>query len=377
MDLFIFGTLLHLPLLEVVSGDPDIAKRISWAVRPEYRVSRVKDHVFPIMHDDPTGVAEGILITGLDDGEIARLDYYEKAFDYARIEFVVLDQYQRPRDVTAYVPPEGRWTPAEPWDREGWIAAYGEVTTMTGVEAIAAMDNMPAAQMGQLYPNMMARAASCQRAAKSNGTNSAESGRMGRGDVQVIGAHNRYAGFFNVEELDLSFRRFDGSMSDPVNRVVFIGVDCAIVLPYDPVRDRVMLVEQFRTGAYLRGDPNPWTIEPIAGRIDPGEGPEEAARREALEEAGITITDLKCVSAAYPSPGSTTEHFFIYVGLADLPDGSAGLGGKLSEAEDIRSQIMDWADFDKALNAGEFRLLPLLVAGHWLARNRDGLRTSA
>jgi nudix-type nucleoside diphosphatase (YffH/AdpP family) len=329
------------------------------------------------MHGDPTGVAEGIIIAGLDDGEIARLDYYEKAFDYARIEFVVLDQDQRPRDVTAYVPPVGRWTPAEPWDREGWIAAFGEVTTMTAVEAMATIDSMPAAQMGQLYPNMMARAASRQRAANSSGPNYDQSGRMGRNDVQVIEARKRYAGFFNVEELDLSFRRFDGSMSDPVNRAVFIGVDCAIVLPYDPVRDRVMLVEQFRTGAYLRGDPNPWTVEPIAGRIDPGEGPEEAARREALEEAGITLTDLKCVSAAYPSPGSTTEHFFIYVGIADLPDGSAGVGGKLSEAEDIRSQIMDWEDFDKALNAGEFRLLPLLVAGHWLARNRDGLRASA
>ena len=248
---------------------------------------------------------------------------------------------------------------------------------MTAVEAMATMDSMPAAQMGQLYPNMMARAASRQRAANSSGPDSNQSGRMGRNDVQVIEARKRYAGFFNVEELDLSFRRFDGSMSDPVNRAVFIGVDCAIVLPYDPVRDRVMLVEQFRTGAYLRGDPNPWTVEPIAGRIDPGEGPEEAARREALEEAGITLTDLKCVSAAYPSPGSTTEHFFIYIGIADLPDGSAGVGGKLSEAEDIRSQIMDWEDFDKALNAGEFRLLPLLVAGHWLARNRDGLRASA
>jgi nudix-type nucleoside diphosphatase (YffH/AdpP family) len=248
---------------------------------------------------------------------------------------------------------------------------------MTAVEAMATMDSMPAAQMGQLYPNMMARAASRQRAAKSSRLGSNPSGAMGRNDVQVIEARKRYAGFFNVEELDLSFRRFDGSMSDPVNRAVFIGVDCAIVLPYDPVRDRVMLVEQFRTGAYLRGDPNPWTVEPIAGRIDPGEGPEEAARREALEEAGITLTDLKCVSAAYPSPGSTTEHFFIYVGIADLPDGSAGVGGKLSEAEDIRSQIMDWEDFDKALNAGEFRLLPLLVAGHWLARNRDGLRASA
>jgi nudix-type nucleoside diphosphatase (YffH/AdpP family) len=329
------------------------------------------------MHGDPTGVAEGIIIASLDDGEIARLDYYEKAFDYARIEFVVLDQDQRPRNVTAYVPPVGRWTPAEPWDREGWIAAFGEVTTMTAVEAMATIDSMPAAQMGQLYPNMMARAASRQRAANSSGPNYDQSGRMGRNDVQVIEARKRYAGFFNVEELDLSFRRFDGSMSDPVNRAVFIGVDCAIVLPYDPVRDRVMLVEQFRTGAYLRGDPNPWTVEPIAGRIDPGEGPEEAARREALEEAGITLTDLKCVSAAYPSPGSTTEHFFIYVGIADLPDGSAGVGGKLSEAEDIRSQIMDWEDFDKALNAGEFRLLPLLVAGHWLARNRDGLRASA
>lgn len=372
MDVFIFGTLLHMPLLAVVSGDPDIARRISWAVRPEYRVSRVEGHIFPIMHGDPKGVAEGVVVEGLDDAEIARLDYYEKAFDYARIEFVVLDQNQQPRDVTAYVPPDGCWKPAEPWDREGWIATFGDVTTMAAVEAMAAMDSLPAAQMGQLYPNMLARAASRQRAARSTGN-----GRMGPSDVRVIEARKRYAGFFNVEELDLTFRRYDGSMSDPVNRAVFIGVDCAIVLPYDPVRDRVMLVEQFRTGAYLRGDPNPWTVEPIAGRIDPGEGPEDAARREALEEAGITITDLKCVSAAYPSPGSTTEHFFIYVGMADLPDGSAGVGGKLSEAEDIRSQIMDWADFDKALNAGEFRLLPLLVAGHWLARNRDVLRATA
>jgi len=162
-----------------------------------------------------------------------------------------------------------------------------------------------------------------------------------------------------------------------LNRAVFIGVDCAVVLPYDPVRDRVMLIEQFRTGAYLRGDPNPWTVEPIAGRIDPGEGPEGAALREAEEEAGVSIRELRCVSAAYPSPGTTTEHFFVYVGLCDLPDGASGLGGKLDEAEDIRSHVMDWADFDVALNAGAFRLLPLIVAGHWLARNRDDLRASA
>lgn len=369
MDIFLFGTLLHIPLLQVVSGDPDIASRISWAVRPGYRVSRVDGHVFPIMHTDANGVAEGVILEGLTDEETARLDYYEKAFDYTRVEFVVLDKDQQPRTVSAYVPPEGRWTPAEPWDRDAWIAEYGEMTSMAAVEAIAAKDQMPAAQMGQLYQNMMARAASRQRASRTGGK-----GQMGRSDVHLIEARNRFAGFFNVEELDMRFRRFDGSMSEPVNRAVFVGVDCAIVLPYDPVRDRVMLVEQFRPGAYLRGDLNPWTVEPIAGRIDPGEEPAEAAIREAREEAGITLTDLKCVSAAYPSPGTTTEHFFIYVGLCDLPDGSAGVGGKLSEAEDIRSHVLDWADFDAGLNAGEFRLLPLIVAGHWLARNRDALR---
>jgi nudix-type nucleoside diphosphatase (YffH/AdpP family) len=195
--------------------------------------------------------------------------------------------------------------------------------------------------------------------------------------VRLIKAQQRHSGFFNVEEVDLSFRRFDGSMSDPVNRTVFVGVDCAIVLPYDPVRDRVMVVEQFRAGAYLRGDPNPWTVEPIAGRIDPGEEPEAAARREAHEEAGIELHDLKCVSAAYPSPGTTTEHFYVYVGLCDLPDGIEGIGGEEDEAEDIRSHVMSWDDFDTALNAGKFRLLPLIVVGHWLARNRAALRGTA
>ena len=208
-------------------------------------------------------------------------------------------------------------------------------------------------------------------------TQSLGRGDLGRDDVHLIQARKRYEGFFNVEELDLRFRKFDGSMSDPVNRAVFVGVDCAIVLPYDPVRDRVLLVEQFRPGAFLRGDPNPWTVEPIAGRIDPGEEPEDAARREAEEEAGVALSELRAISAAYPSPGTTTEHFFVFLGLCSLPDGVAGLGGEVDEAEDIRSHVMEWADFDRALNQGDFRLLPLIMAGHWLARNRASLRPNA
>ena len=371
MDLFLFGTLLHVPLLEVVSGDPDIASRLRWAVRPGYRVSRVAGQVFPMMHADPDGVAEGVIVEGLDGAALARLDYYEKAFAYDRAEFSVLDADQVSHQVTAYMPEPDRWQPAESWDRDGWIASFGEIATQAAVEAMSNIDDIPADKMGQLYPQMMDRAASRIRAGQSN-----VRGDLGRSDVHLIEAQRRYAGFFNVEELDLSFRRFNGEMSEPVNRAVFVGVDCAIVLPYDPVRDRVLVVEQFRAGAYLRGDPNPWTIEPIAGRIDPGEGPEAAAHRETEEEAGVSLSALHCVSAAYPSPGTTTEHFYLYVGLCDLPDGTEGIGGKIEESEDIRSYVMDWADFDKALNAGEYRLLPMLVAGHWLARNREMLRAS-
>ncbi len=369
MDLFIFGTLLHVPLLEAVSGDDFVADRMVWAARPGYKVSRVAGEVFPMMHEAPEGVAEGAIVEGLDDEALARLDYYEKAFGYDRHEFSVLDGDNRQRQVTAYLPEDGRWNPAEPWDRDGWIARYGKLTVLTAQEAMASRSRMSAQEMGRQYAIMMTRAASRLRAESE-----VLHGDMSRADVDIISARQPYLGFFNVEEMDFRFRRFDGSMSEPVNRSVFVGVDCAIVLPYDPVRDRVLLVEQFRPGAYVRGDRNPWTMEPIAGRIDPGEEPEEAARREAQEEAGIGLGALHCVSAAYPSPGTTTEHFFVYIGLCDLPDGVAGFGGKPEEAEDIRSHVMDWKAFDIALNDGRFRLLPLVVAGHWLARNRERLR---
>lgn len=369
MDLFIFGTLLHVPLLKAVSGLDDVEARMVWAVRPHHMVSRVQGQVFPMIHAEANAVAEGVIVENVPPAAMERLDYYEKAFGYDRVECTVVDGQQITRKVAVYLPQAGRWQAAEPWDRDGWIAQMGQLTALTAEEAIAQMGHMPALQMGALYGQMMARAASRLRAQAG-----LAKGDLTRKDVVVHAVRRPYTGFFAVEEIDLSFRRFDGAMSDPVERGVFVGVDCSIVLPYDPVRDRVLLIEQFRMGAYLRGDPNPWTVEPIAGRIDPGEEPEEAARREAEEEAGVTLRDLKCVSASYPSPGTTTEHFFVYIGLTDLPDDAAGIGGKLSEAEDIRSHVMDWADFDRALNAGDFRLLPLVVAGHWLARNREALR---
>ncbi|MBN8194773.1 ADP-ribose diphosphatase, partial [Bacillus sp. NTK074B] len=86
------------------------------------------------------------------------------------------------------------------------------------------------------------------------------------------------ARFFAVIEDRLRHRRFGGGMSETVLRAAFLMSDAVTVLPYDPVRDRVMVGEQFRAGPFARGDRNPWSIEAIAGRIDAGEAPETAAR---------------------------------------------------------------------------------------------------
>lgn len=309
--------------------------------------------------------AEGLLIEGLEGEALERIDYYEAAFGYTRHEIILEDG----ATAAAYLPDPGRWEAAEDWSLADWSDRWGEMVTLAAEEAMSMMGQVPAPVMGNRYPQILHRAAARLRARGGQGAGT-------RRAAVLAGRRRRYTNFFAVEELDLSFPRYDGSMSPVVERALFVVGDAALVLPYDPVRDRVLLIEQFRAGPFNRDDPEPWLWEPIAGRIDPGETPQDAARREAVEEAGIALTDLHLVSSGYPSPGTTTEHFDIFVGLADLPDDVTGVGGVASEDEDIRSHVVGWADFDARLCAHGFRVTPLELAGHWLARNRERLRAS-
>ncbi len=183
-----------------------------------------------------------------------------------------------------------------------------------------------------------------------------------------------FAGFFAVEEFDMVFRRFDGSLSQPVSREVFIGCDAVTVLPYDPLRDRVLVIEQVRTGPMARGDANPWQLEAVAGRIDAGETPEVAARREAVEEAGLHMGRLEFVAGYYPSTAAFSEYLFSYIGLCDLPDGVAGVFGAEEEAEDIRGVLLSFGELIAALAGGEIANAPLILTVLWLQRERGRLR---
>ncbi len=199
----------------------------------------------------------------------------------------------------------------------------------------------------------------------------------GREAVRESARRLPWAGFFTVEQSELCFRRFDGAMSAPVERAGFVSGDAAIVLPYDPARDLVLLIEQFRYGPFLRDDARPWTLEPIAGRIDAGESPEEAARREAREEAGLDLERLEQVSAHYPSPGANSEFFYCYVGLARLDASMQGVGGLEAEAEDIQSHVIGFGRLMELVSSGEANCGPLVLLALWLEANRPRLRAGA
>ena len=196
----------------------------------------------------------------------------------------------------------------------------------------------------------------------------------GHNSVRSYAKRKVYDGFFSVEEYDLSYSKFDKTQSEVVTRGAIISSAAVIVLPYDPINDRILLVEQFRTGPYVRGDRDPWVLEPIAGLIGVNETPEEAGLREAEEEACLKLKHLELVAQSYPSPGISTEFFHQYIGIVSLPKTTDLVSGLKSEAEDIRSHIFCFSDFYEMINKGTITVGPAILLGLWLSNNRQKLK---
>lgn len=198
-----------------------------------------------------------------------------------------------------------------------------------------------------------------------------------KGQVRTLEVREPYRNYFSIQEHDVAIPRFDGGFSEIVTRAVFVSGDAVCVLPYDPKRDRVMVIEQFRFGPHVRGDEQTWKLEAIAGRIDPGEIPEQTAKREMVEETGLKLRKLIKAPSYYPAPGAVAEFMYSFIGLVDLPDDVAGIGGLEAEAEDIKSHILSFDDAMELLTDGRADTGPLLVTLLWLAAHRGSIRKGA
>ncbi|MEO1797352.1 MAG: NUDIX domain-containing protein [Pseudomonadota bacterium] len=366
--IFLYGTLLHAPLREVVAGHvpaqpAQLADHaVSWAGTADY----------PRIDPVAGAVTRGILVEGVEAE--ARLDFYEGGYGYSLRE-VVVETDDGLRAARAYWPGAAIPEAGAPWSLEDWVTRHAARTLYAAQETMGYFGQIDAETLAKRRSTIGMRAHS--RVLAETEPSPAPLAPLPPSDVDVEVARTPYSQFFALAEYDVRHRKFDGSMGPLVNRAALIAADAVVVLPYDPVRDRVHLIDQFRFGPYFRGDPQRFLIEAVAGRIDPGETPEETARREAQEEAGLSLGHLHEVARCYPSPGAMTEFLYIYVGEADLPDGAAQMGGLEEEAEDIRSHILEYATFEARLDSGGFNVGPLIIAGQWLARNRARLRASA
>ena len=196
-------------------------------------------------------------------------------------------------------------------------------------------------------------------------------------DVEVLEQHLPYAKYFDMVDVTLRYKRFDGSMSAKVLRSVLRSADAVTVLPYDPALDLVVLVEQFRPGAFVRGDSHPWVLEPVAGRCDGDEPVEAVAEREMVEEAGLKLLSLERVGNYYPSPGCMSEYLYTFVGLVDLSSAQTGVYGLETENEDIRTHFLSFENAIGLIQSGEADNGPLIMSLYWLMAHRERLRKMA
>ncbi|MFZ1416058.1 MAG: NUDIX domain-containing protein [Defluviicoccus sp.] len=212
-----------------------------------------------------------------------------------------------------------------------------------------------------------------------SGAGAAPSG-MTADDIEVLEQVPVFQGYFRVDRYRLRHRLFGGGWSAPFLREVFDRGHAVAVVLYDPERDALVLIEQFRVGALAAGQSSqvntaivPWLIEIVAGIIDEGETPEAVAAREAVEEAGCEIRDLFPVCHFVLTPGVSSETIWLFCGRVSAP-ASGCVHGLAHEHEDIRVLVVPSADAFRWLEEGRINNATALIGLQWFRLHHQEIR---
>ncbi|MEN8212896.1 MAG: NUDIX domain-containing protein [Pseudomonadota bacterium] len=188
----------------------------------------------------------------------------------------------------------------------------------------------------------------------------------------VVSKQTLFDGFFRLSELHIRHQLFAGGESSLLRRELLEKGDAVGLLPYDPERDELVLVEQFRIGA-LDDPAGPWLIEIIAGYQEPDEKPETVAVREALEEADCHISQLQFIHRYYSTPGGSSEKIHLFFGLTDS-SALGGVHGLKNEGEDIRVRVVSSQTAFEWLDQGKIDSAMPTIALQWFRLHREGIR---
>ncbi len=197
--------------------------------------------------------------------------------------------------------------------------------------------------------------------------NTAEPCQFGQKDIEILSKEIAYKGYFSILKYHFKHRCFSGDWSQAITRELFERGHAVALLPYDPITDTVILIEQIRVGA-IAANQSPWQLEIIAGIIDTDETSEEVAMRESKEEAGLDVLKLIPMIKYLSSSGGCSETIQLYLGIVDASQ-AGGIYGLAEENEDIlvhsvsRETAMQWLMEGKIENAAS------IIALQWLALN--------
>lgn len=195
---------------------------------------------------------------------------------------------------------------------------------------------------------------------------------MTKETVELVRHEVAFQGYFKVGRYSFRHTLYKGGMSGVITREVLERGQAGAMLPYDPKRDEVALIRQFRAGAYVAGH-HPWLWEAIAGMIEKDETAEAMIRRETGEEAGLAVGELLPIQTVMLTPGACSEACQIFLGRVDTSN-AGGVFGLASEGEDILVKVMSFADACALLERNEIDNAIGVIALQWLALHRDEVR---
>lgn len=196
--------------------------------------------------------------------------------------------------------------------------------------------------------------------------------QFGHQDVELKSIDNLYSGFFKLDLYQFKHALFAGGQSSLIKREVLERGDAVAVLPYDPISDSVLLIEQFRIGA-IKSKQSPWLLECIAGMTDESVDYPAVVRREAYEEAGLELDELEFMLSYLSSPGGMTERIYLYLAKTDLSQIESGIYGLETENEDIKTHVLSVDEALERLQTGEIDNAATVISLQWLALNRSRL----
>ena len=197
-------------------------------------------------------------------------------------------------------------------------------------------------------------------------------GQFSSQDIEIVSKETLFQGFFRMVKYRFKHKLFQGGWSEPIERELFERGHAAALLPYDAVRDQVVIIEQIRVGTLEQQ--RPWQLEIVAGIIDRDESAVEVVRREAVEEAGVEIGRIESVTSYYPSAGGCSEKLDVYVGEVDSSQ-ATGIHGLDYEGEDIKVHVMSREQAYQMVKDGVIENGASIIALQWLELNYENLRT--